>query len=190
MLIKTNGINIDYRVEGVGIPVIFIHAFPLNQTMWDDQLVALQNHCRVITLDLRGFERSEAPQGQYLIAGLPGMTDKSCMCVRFHAHINTGGRCTSPGSPPNSTCSSILATESACRQLSRLSIESRRALTSRVRISQNLDARRETWPDALDSYSTESSEGEATPHLARPECNRPIVNSQARCLRLLSEGGI
>ena len=67
MLIKTNGIGIDYRDEGSGIPVIFIHAFPLNQTMWDDQLVALRTHCRVITLDLRGFGCSDAPQGPYLM---------------------------------------------------------------------------------------------------------------------------
>jgi 3-oxoadipate enol-lactonase len=67
VLIRTNGIGIDYRDEGAGIPVIFIHAFPLNQTMWDDQLVALQTHCRVITLDLRGFGCSDAPQGAYLM---------------------------------------------------------------------------------------------------------------------------
>jgi len=67
MLIKTNGIRIDYRDEGAGLPVIFLHAFPLNQTMWDDQLIALQNHCRTITLDLRGFGGSEAPQGPYLM---------------------------------------------------------------------------------------------------------------------------
>jgi len=67
MLIKTNGIGIDYRDRGSGIPVIFVHAFPLNQTMWDDQLLALQSYCRVITLDLRGFGRSEAPQGPYLM---------------------------------------------------------------------------------------------------------------------------
>jgi 3-oxoadipate enol-lactonase len=67
MLIKTNRVSIDYRDEGTGTPVIFIHAFPLNQTMWDDQLDALQNHCRAITLDLRGFGRSEVPQGPYLM---------------------------------------------------------------------------------------------------------------------------
>lgn len=68
MLIKTNEIAIDYRDEGAGTPVIFVHAFPLNQTMWDDQLVALRTRCRVITLDLRGFGRSDAPQGTYLMS--------------------------------------------------------------------------------------------------------------------------
>ena len=67
MLIKTNGIGIDYRDQGSGIPIIFLHAFPLNQTMWDDQMVALQNCCRVITLDLRGFGRADAPQGPYMM---------------------------------------------------------------------------------------------------------------------------
>lgn len=67
MLIRTNGIGLDYRDEGSGIPVIFIHAFPLNQTMWDDQFVALQNHCRTITLDLRGFGSSDVPQGPHLM---------------------------------------------------------------------------------------------------------------------------
>lgn len=65
MLIKTNGVGIDYREEGSGIPVIFIHAFPLNQTMWDDQLVELRSYCRAITLDLRGFGRSNVPAGPY-----------------------------------------------------------------------------------------------------------------------------
>ncbi|MEK6408505.1 MAG: alpha/beta hydrolase [Acidobacteriota bacterium] len=67
MLTTVNGISIDYRDEGVGVPVIFLHAFPLNQTMWDDQVAALRNHCRAITLDLRGFGQSDAPQGPYLM---------------------------------------------------------------------------------------------------------------------------
>ncbi|HXI92408.1 MAG TPA: alpha/beta hydrolase [Blastocatellia bacterium] len=67
MLINVNGISIDYRDQGAGVPVIFIHAFPLNQTMWDDQLAVLHNRCRIITLDLRGFGQSDAPQGPYLM---------------------------------------------------------------------------------------------------------------------------
>jgi len=65
MKTELNGINIEYRDEGAGLPVIFLHAFPLNQTMWDDQVAALRNHCRAVTLDLRGFGRSDAPQGPY-----------------------------------------------------------------------------------------------------------------------------
>jgi pimeloyl-ACP methyl ester carboxylesterase len=60
-----NGISIDYRDEGSGLPVVFIHAFPLNQTMWDDQVAALRDRCRTITLDLRGFGNSDAPPGPY-----------------------------------------------------------------------------------------------------------------------------
>lgn len=64
---RINGINIYYRDEGSGLAAVLIHAFPLNQTMWDDQLDKLRNHCRVITLDLRGFGRSDAPPGPYLM---------------------------------------------------------------------------------------------------------------------------
>ena len=62
---RINGINIDYRDEGSDLPVVLIHAFPLNQNMWDDQLSELRNRCRVITLDLRGFGGSDAPPGPY-----------------------------------------------------------------------------------------------------------------------------
>jgi pimeloyl-ACP methyl ester carboxylesterase len=65
MKIEINKINIDYCDEGAGVPVIFIHAFPLNQSMWDEQLAALKNHCRVITIDLRGFGESDVPAGPY-----------------------------------------------------------------------------------------------------------------------------
>lgn len=47
------------------MPVVFVHAFPLNQTMWDPQLSALQHSFRMITIDLRGFGGSDAPGGPY-----------------------------------------------------------------------------------------------------------------------------
>jgi len=65
MLIRINDINLDYRDQGHGAPVIFIHAFPLNQHMWDAQLEILQTFCRVITVDLRGFGGSDSPPGPY-----------------------------------------------------------------------------------------------------------------------------
>src|SRR5215510_9841426 len=63
-----NGIDIEYRDEGHGIPVVLIHAFPLNQQMWDDQRLPLSRIGRVITLDLRGFGGSAVPAGPYWMA--------------------------------------------------------------------------------------------------------------------------
>jgi 3-oxoadipate enol-lactonase len=67
MKIEVNGIQIDYKDQGAGLPVVFIHAFPLNQTMWDDQLHEFRTVYRTITLDLRGFGNSEVPPGPYLM---------------------------------------------------------------------------------------------------------------------------
>ena len=67
MKTTVNGASIDYRDEGTGLPIVFIHAFPLNQTMWDEQVAALKNRYRTITLDLRGFGHSDAPPGPYLM---------------------------------------------------------------------------------------------------------------------------
>ncbi|HKY04467.1 MAG TPA: alpha/beta hydrolase [Blastocatellia bacterium] len=65
MKAQVNGININYRDEGSGQAVIFIHGFPLNQTMWDSQVAALKDRFRVITVDLRGFGESDVPEGPY-----------------------------------------------------------------------------------------------------------------------------
>jgi pimeloyl-ACP methyl ester carboxylesterase len=52
----------DEFSEGAsGAPVVFLHAFPLNQTMWTDQARALRARRRVITFDWRGF--GESPLG-------------------------------------------------------------------------------------------------------------------------------
>jgi 3-oxoadipate enol-lactonase len=43
---------------GPGLPVLFVHAFPLNRTMWAPQVSALVERCRCIAADLRGFGES------------------------------------------------------------------------------------------------------------------------------------
>jgi pimeloyl-ACP methyl ester carboxylesterase len=40
---------------GSGMPVVYLHAFPLNRTMWEPQVGALVAECRCITIDFRGF---------------------------------------------------------------------------------------------------------------------------------------
>jgi pimeloyl-ACP methyl ester carboxylesterase len=56
--ININGAQLAYRESGSGAPLIFLHAFPLNQTMWDDQVTFFSPKYRVITFDWRGFGES------------------------------------------------------------------------------------------------------------------------------------
>jgi pimeloyl-ACP methyl ester carboxylesterase len=61
--IEVNGAELAYRDVGTGKPIVFLHAFPLNQTMWDDQVTDLSTHRRVITFDWRGFGNSTLGDG-------------------------------------------------------------------------------------------------------------------------------
>jgi 3-oxoadipate enol-lactonase len=54
-----NGIETGFDDIGTGLPIVFIHAFPLNRTMWAPQASALLERCRCITVDLRGFGESK-----------------------------------------------------------------------------------------------------------------------------------
>src|SRR6185369_28860 len=52
--------GIAYDDVGSGLPVVFLHAFPLNRTMWDPQVGALVAECRCIPIDMRGLGDSAA----------------------------------------------------------------------------------------------------------------------------------
>jgi pimeloyl-ACP methyl ester carboxylesterase len=58
-----NGIDIAYRDEGAGQPILFIHAFPLHSASWDRQIVVFSPHHRVIAPDLRGLGASARGSG-------------------------------------------------------------------------------------------------------------------------------
>lgn len=61
-----NGIQIAYDDTGSGPAVVLIHGYPLCRQMWRSQVAALvAAGYRVVTLDLRGFGESEAPEGAY-----------------------------------------------------------------------------------------------------------------------------
>ncbi|MFN0111207.1 MAG: alpha/beta fold hydrolase [Blastocatellia bacterium] len=53
--LNVNGVELAYQDEGKGAPVVFLHAFPLNQTMWNEQVAEFSATHRIITLDWRGF---------------------------------------------------------------------------------------------------------------------------------------
>ena len=61
-----NPINIFYEDWGQGDPVVLIHGWPLDHTMWEHQAIALaRSGLRVIAYDRRGFGKSSRPWGKY-----------------------------------------------------------------------------------------------------------------------------
>jgi pimeloyl-ACP methyl ester carboxylesterase len=57
--LNIGGTNLAFDDNGSGRPLILLHGYPFNRTLWDGQVAALKNNYRVITPDLRGFGESE-----------------------------------------------------------------------------------------------------------------------------------
>ena len=59
LTIPVNNFDLFYDDLGEGnVPVIFIHGFPFDKSMWQGQLEFLQSAYRVIAFDIRGFGKS------------------------------------------------------------------------------------------------------------------------------------
>ena len=55
---------VAYTDSGEGRPVLMLHAFPLNGTMWGPQVAALEGSWRLVCPDLPGFGRSTQTPAQ------------------------------------------------------------------------------------------------------------------------------
>jgi 3-oxoadipate enol-lactonase len=62
--IRVGEIRIAYEEAGTGTPLVFIHGFPHDHTLWTSQLRGLAPTCRCIAPDLRGFGESDV-RGPY-----------------------------------------------------------------------------------------------------------------------------
>jgi pimeloyl-ACP methyl ester carboxylesterase len=59
LLMEVNNITISYNDVGEGsIPILFLHGFPFDKSMWKSQLESLKSTNRVIAIDIRGFGKS------------------------------------------------------------------------------------------------------------------------------------
>lgn len=58
MIAVVDSVDIGYDDVGSGVPLMLVHAFPLNRTMWAPQVSALVEQCRCVAADLRGFGNS------------------------------------------------------------------------------------------------------------------------------------
>ena len=65
--VAADGAELAVEVRGEGAPVVFIHGFPFDRTMWRHQLAGLSRWKR-IALDLRGAGASSAPANGYSVA--------------------------------------------------------------------------------------------------------------------------
>jgi pimeloyl-ACP methyl ester carboxylesterase len=56
-----------YTDSGQGIPLVFVHGYPLNRQMWKPQVQGLSDVARVLAPDLRGHGESQAVPGPYSV---------------------------------------------------------------------------------------------------------------------------
>jgi 3-oxoadipate enol-lactonase len=72
MQINLPSYSMAYDDRGSGIPVLFVHGYPLNRRIWIPQLKGLSEHARILAMDMRGHGDSDPVSGEYdmdLLAG-------------------------------------------------------------------------------------------------------------------------
>jgi 3-oxoadipate enol-lactonase len=65
MKTQVHGVTIAYEDRGTGPPIVLLHAFPFNRTMWAAQTATLSRRFRILSIDLRGLGESDAPYWRY-----------------------------------------------------------------------------------------------------------------------------
>ncbi len=65
--VSSGGADLAVEVRGEGSPILFIHGFPFDRTMWRHQLAGLSRWKRIAP-DLRGAGASSAPPDGYSVA--------------------------------------------------------------------------------------------------------------------------
>lgn len=60
--VEVNGARIFYKVQGQGEPMVLIHGYPLSGELFARNRDALARRYKVITMDLRGYGMSRAPE--------------------------------------------------------------------------------------------------------------------------------
>jgi len=97
MRAKANGININYRIDGLeGAPwLVFSNSLATSLAMWDEQTAALRDSFRVLRYDQRGHGGSDAPAGRYtfdtLLADALALMDALAIEKANFAGLSMGG---------------------------------------------------------------------------------------------------
>ena len=95
MKIKTNGLELNYVVEGEGPWLVMSHSLACNISMWDGQVRLLKTKYRVLRFDTRGHGGSDAPDDAYtldmLSGDLLGLMDGLGVAKAHYVGLSMGG---------------------------------------------------------------------------------------------------
>jgi 3-oxoadipate enol-lactonase len=72
MRLQINNYAMAFEDQGRGLPVLFIHGYPLNRHLWQSQIEDLSSSARILAPDLRGHGDSQPVEGPYSMDVLAG----------------------------------------------------------------------------------------------------------------------
>ena len=78
---------LEYEIVGSGLPVLFIHGYPLSRKIWSPQLNALSNIATTISVDLRGHGDSYPFDGPYTMDLLADDCKKLLEYLQFFSPV-------------------------------------------------------------------------------------------------------
>ena len=101
----SDGVKIHYVTAGKGPLVVMIHGFPDFWYTWRAQMPELAKHFQVVAIDMRGYNKSDQPEGveNYTIDKLVGDIDavvKHFKQPTRRSSSATTGAASSPGPTP------------------------------------------------------------------------------------------
>ncbi len=76
---NVNGVRIAFVRRGAGKPLVLVHGYPLDHTIWNEVLPLLERDFDVVLPDLRGFGQSQVVESQFqmsdMAADIAGLLD-------------------------------------------------------------------------------------------------------------------
>ena len=61
--VDNNGVKLHYVTAGKGDPILFVHGFPDVWFSWSHQMLGLMDDHKVAAMDMRAYNKSDAPEG-------------------------------------------------------------------------------------------------------------------------------
>ncbi len=93
--VNVNGIKLAYARRGQGTPLLLIHGYPLDHSIWDPLAPFLEHQFDLIIPDLRGFGESEVKQGETSLgdyaSDIAGLLDQLKIKKAYVAGHSMGG---------------------------------------------------------------------------------------------------